>query len=69
MFAGRKEIVELLLRHDGCDLDMKDAKGLTPYALAGVVPDRDEIRNLLVTVRIQSIQREHKVWVGEGDDL
>ena len=69
VFAGRKEIVELLLRQDGCDLDMKDAKGLTPYALAGVVPDRDEIRNLLVTVRIQSIQREHKVWVGEGDDL
>lgn len=67
VFAGRKEIIELLLARESCD--MKDAEGLTPYALAGIVPDREEIRNLLVNARIQSIQRDHKAWVGREDIL
>ena len=63
VFAGRSEIIKLLLEQQGCDLDMKDGEGLTPYALAGVVPDRDDIRSLLVNHRIQSVYGKHSAWV------
>ena len=61
VFAGRSEIIAA--EQQGCDLDMKDGEGLTPYALAGVVPDRDDIRSLLVNHRIQSVYGKHSAWV------
>ena len=62
VFAGRKEVISQLLDLKSCDIDMEDSEGLTPYALAGVIPDREEIRNLLVNYRISSIQARHRAW-------